>query len=55
MRKVIRRIQQLCTKASRDFNKCPSTGLYDKGYERGYDNAVLAVIDLLKKIDKENA
>lgn len=52
MRKIIRRIQQLRLKTSRDFNKSQADNDYDKGYERGYDNAIKAVIETLKKIDK---
>lgn len=53
MRKIIRRIQQMRTKASRDFNKSPSQVMFDQGYVKGYDAAIKAVIETLKEIDKE--
>ncbi len=52
-RKIIRRLSQMQSQATRDFNKCPTAVAWDKGYEKGYDVAIRNVIQTIREMFKD--
>ena len=54
-RKIIRRLNQMKSKAIRDWNKIPTAVAWDKGYEKGYEVAIRNAIQIIREMfEKES-
>ncbi len=49
IKSIIAKVERQRKKATVDFAKTKDFSLYSVGYERGYDNALSAVIERLKE------